>query len=98
MNQHTENKIKTDVNFRFFHKTRRRIHHALNGKLKSSSTLDIFGLDIDIYRKRIEFQMTADLNWKSIDIDQVRAFSFIDISNDGHLKGAFCWKNTQHLS
>ena len=33
---------KTDVFFRLFGNTRRRIHHALIGKSKSSSTRDIF--------------------------------------------------------
>ena len=30
------NRSETDVNFRLIRNTRRRIHHALNGKLKSS--------------------------------------------------------------
>ena len=33
--------IKTDVGFRLIRNTKRRIHHALNGKTISSSTLDI---------------------------------------------------------
>ena len=32
------NRRKTDVNFRLIRNTRRRFHHALNGKPKSSST------------------------------------------------------------
>ena len=32
------NRRKTDVNFRLIRNTRRRIHHALNGKSKSIST------------------------------------------------------------
>ena len=40
----TEN--KTDVNFRLISITRRRNHHALNGKSKSSSTRDILGIII----------------------------------------------------
>ena len=35
-----KNTYKTDVNLRLFKNTRRRIHHALNGKSKSSSTRD----------------------------------------------------------
>ena len=42
--------LKTDVNFRLFRNTRRRFHHALNGKSKSSSAKEILGLDIDAYR------------------------------------------------
>ena len=34
-----KNRIKTDDIFRLIHNTRRKIHHALNGKSKSCSTL-----------------------------------------------------------
>ena len=54
----SKTKKRTDVNFRLIHNTRRRIHHALNGKFRSSSTNEIFGIDINTYKKRIEFQMT----------------------------------------
>ena len=65
--------IKTDVSFRFIRNTRRRYHHALNGKLKSTSTLDILGIDIETYRKRIEFQLNPEMNWSNIEIDLVKA-------------------------
>ena len=32
--EYTKNRYKTDVNFRLIKNTRRRIHHALNGKSK----------------------------------------------------------------
>ena len=36
MKEYIKNIIKTDVNYRLFRNTTRRIHHALNGKLKLS--------------------------------------------------------------
>ena len=45
-----KNRIKTDVNFRLIRNTRRRIHHALNGKSKSISTKEILGIHIDSYK------------------------------------------------
>ena len=42
MNEYIKNRKKTDVNFRLIRNTRRRIHHALNGKSKSSSTIYIY--------------------------------------------------------
>ena len=97
MNWYIKNRIKTDVNFRLIHNTRRRIHHALNGKTKSSSTRDILGIDIDTYRKWIEFQFTPDMTWNNIEIDDVKAICLFDISDDDQLKEAFNWKNTQPL-
>ena len=86
-----------DVNYRLITNTRRRIHHALNGRLKSSSTKDIIGIDIDLYRKWIEYQMTPEMNWNNIEIDHVKAICLFDVSRDEELKDAFNWKNTQPL-
>ena len=77
--------------------TRLRIHHALNGKSKSSSTRDFLGIDIDIYRKWIQWQFTPEMNWSNIEIEYAKAICLIDVSNDEGLKEAFSWKNTQPL-
>ena len=47
-----------DVSFRLLRNSRRRIHHALNGKSKSSSTREILGIVFDTFKKWIEYQMT----------------------------------------
>ena len=63
-NEYIKKRTKTDVNYRLIDNTRYRTHHALNGKMKSSSTKNLLGTDIDIYRNWIEIQMTPDINWK----------------------------------
>ena len=95
--KYEKKRINTDVNFRLIKNTRRRIHHALNGKTKSSSTRDILGIDIETYKKWIEFQMTPEMNWSNIEIDHVKPICMFDVSNDEQLKEAFSWKNTQPL-
>ena len=95
--QYEKNRRKTDVNFRLIRNTRRRIHHALKGKSKSSSTREILGLDIDLYRKWIEFQFTPEMNWFNIQIDHVKPICLFDVSKDEELKEAFRWENTQPL-
>ena len=50
MNEYVKNRIKTDVNFRIIRNTGRRIHQALQGKTKSSSTKDMLGIDIETYK------------------------------------------------
>ena len=97
MNDYIKNRIKIDVIFRIIRSTRRRIHKALNGKLKSSSTRDIIGIDIDPYRKWTEWQMTPDLNWSNAEIDHVKPICVFDVSKEEELKEAFNWKNTQPL-
>ena len=91
------NKRKTDVNFRLICNTRRRIHHALNDKSNSSSTLEILGIDIETYKKWIEFRRTPDMTWDNIEIDHVKAICMLDVSKDEELREAFNWKNTQPL-
>ena len=97
MNENIKKKIKTVVNFLLIRSTRRRIYHALNGKTKSSSTGNILGMDIDLYRKWIEFQMTSEMNQSNIEIDHIKASCMFDVSKDEELREAFNWENTQHL-
>ena len=94
---YTNNRYKTDVNYRLICKTRSRILQALRGKLKSTSTKEILGIDIDLYRKWLEFQFTPDMNWENIEIDHVKPICLFDVSDDEQLKEAFSWKNTQPL-
>ena len=94
-NEHIKNRIKTDVSFRLTHNKRRRMHHALNGKSKSSSTIEILEIDIETYRRCIKWQMTPEMNCENV--DHVRPISSFDLSGDKQLKEAFNWRNTQPL-
>ena len=91
------NKYKTDINFRLTCKTRSRIHQALRGKSKSSSTKEVLDIDVNLYKKWLEFQFTPEMNWESMEIDHVKPICLFDISDDEQLKEAFNWKNTQPL-
>ena len=42
-------KKETNVNYRLFNNARCQIHQVLKGKVTSSSTVDILGLDIDTF-------------------------------------------------
>ena len=92
-----KNRIQTDVNFQLIRNTRRRIHHASNSKSKSSSTRDLLEIDINLYKKWIEFQFTPEMNWSNIEIDHVQPICMFDVSDYDELKRAFNWKNTQPL-
>ena len=54
-------------------------------------------MDIDTYRKGLEFQFTPEMNWNKIEIDHVKAICLFDVSKDEKLGEAFHWKNTQPL-
>ena len=92
-----KNKRETDVKFRLISNTRNRIYNSLKGMTKQSSTKDISGIDIETYKKGIEYQMTPEMNWSNIEIAQVKAICLYDVSKDEELGEAFNWKSTQPL-
>ena len=71
------------------------IHKALNGLSKSTSAEDILGLDIEINRKRIQVQMTPEINWSNVEINHVKPIPSIEVSKDEELRKTFNWINTQ---
>ena len=94
---YTNNRYKTDINFRLISNTRSRIYNSLKGMTKQSSTKKILGIDIDLYRKWLEFQFTPEMNWLNIEVDHIKPICMFDVSDDEQLKEAFSWKNTQPL-
>ena len=96
-NRYLKNKRETDVNFQLISNTRNRIYESLKGMIKQSSTKEILGIDIDSYKKWIEFQITSEMNWSNIEIDHVKPICMFEVSRDNELKEAFNWNNTQPL-
>ena len=90
-------KYKTGINFRLICITRIRIRQALNRKTKSISTKEILGIDNDIYRNSIKFQITPETYWTNIEIEHVKPISMFDVSDDEQLKEPFKQRNTQPL-
>ena len=95
--KYKNNRYKTDINYRLICITRSRIRQALNRKTKQSSSINILGIDINLYRKWLEFQFTPEMNWENIEIDHVKPICMFDITKDEELKEAFNWRNTQPL-
>ena len=96
-NINLKNKRETHVNFRTISNTRNRIYKSLKGMTKQSATKDILGVDINLHRKWIEYQMTPEMNWSNIENDHVEATCLFDVSKNEELGEAFNWKNTQPL-
>ena len=88
--QYIKNRYETDITFIPFQNTRHRIHHALNGKSKSSSTKDGFGIDIVNYRKWIEYQITTEVNWSNREIDHLKPIFSFEVSDKDELQEASC--------
>ena len=56
-----KNKRATDDNFRTISNIRNRIYKSSKGMSKQSSTKKILGIDIETYKKSIEYQMTPEM-------------------------------------
>ena len=59
---YSNNRYKTDNNFRLICKTRSRIRLVLRVNEKSSSIKDVLRNYIDIYRKWFEYHFTPEMN------------------------------------
>ena len=94
---YTNNRYKTDINFRLICKTRCRNYKTLKSMTKQSSSIIILGIVVDTYRKWIEFQFTSQMNWSNMEIHHVKPTCMCDVSDDEQLKEAFSWKNTHTL-
>ena len=94
---YSNNKYKSDINFQIICKTRSRIYKSLKGMIKQSSSRDLLDIDIDTYKKWLEFQFTPEMNWSNIEIDHVKPIYMFDVTKDIELREAFNWKNTQPL-
>ena len=55
------------------------------------------GIDIDTFKKRIEFQMTPEMNWYNIEIDHGKPICMFEVSKDEEIREVFIWKNFQPL-
>ena len=64
---------------------------------KQSSTKEVLGIDIDLYRNWIEWQFTPEMNWSNTEVDHVKPVCVFDKSDNEQLKEAFIWRNTQPL-
>ena len=78
-------------------KTRSRIYKALQRKSRSTSSKELLGIDIENYRKWIEWQFTPEMNWTNIELDHIKPICMFDLSKDEELREAFNWRNTQPL-
>ena len=94
INLRERRRLAIHVNYRLIKNTRRRNHKAFNRKTKSLSTRGNLGIDVETYRKWIEWRMTPEMNWSIIEIDQVMPVCMFDVPKDDELKEAFSWKST----
>lgn len=92
-----------DPNYRLIKNFRSRIRIALKGILKTDTSINILGCDIEFFKKYIELQFKEGMNWDNYGIngwhiDHKIPVSWFNLSNPNCLKLAFNYKNHQPLS
>ena len=92
-----KNSRHTTPNCRLIQNLRFSVYRTLKGSLKTSSTKDLLGFEIEDCKKRIEFQLAPKMSWNNIHIDHVKPICSFDVSKDEGLREAFIWKNTELL-
>lgn len=94
-----KHKRKTDKNFQIQEVLRSKIHKMLKGKKSSFS--NYLGIDIELFKKWIEYQFKSDMNWDNFgtlwQLDHILPINQFNFENDIDKKVCFNWTNLQPL-
>jgi len=98
--EYQRNRLKNDSDFRLKHLLRRRVRHALRGKIKSGRTFDLIGCPSHYLRIHLEKQFKTGMSWGNYGewhIDHIRPCASFDLSDPDQQKQCFNFKNLQPL-
>ena len=79
---------------RKIHNLRNLIYKALKSIIKSSSSKDLFGIEIDFCKHWIEYQMISEMKWNNNHINQVKPVVSFDVSKEEKLIETRKWKKS----
>lgn len=97
-----QEKYKNDIEYRLTLLLRSRMRHALNGKLKISTTKELLGCTLSEFKKHIEDQFAEGMSWKNYGrygwhIDHIEPCASFDLSKPEDQKICFHYTNLQPL-
>jgi hypothetical protein len=87
----------TDPAYKVVCLLRGRLRHALNGKAKAASTMELVGCDRDHLLFHLESQFTEGMNWQNIHIDHIQPCSGFDLEDEEQQRVCFHYTNLQPL-
>lgn len=100
-NKKRNKRTKTDNNFKIKKNMRCRIYHALKGKAKSASTIDLLGCTIEELWDHIESQfvegMTRDNYGAVWHVDHIRPCASFNLEKPEQQRKCFNWRNLQPM-
>ena len=68
---------------------RSRFYKSLKVIVRTLSTKDLLGIDIEFSGKRILYEMSPETNWNNSHIDHVNRSSSFDVTKDKSLRETF---------
>jgi len=101
-NKRYKERIINDVDYKMGLYLRIRIRMALQGKLKSDSTIELIGCDIKYLKDYLESQFDDEMSWTNWSmcgwhIDHIRPCASFDLSKEEEQRECFHYSNMQPL-
>jgi len=98
--QYKKHRYKTDLSYRLTCNLRRRLHRAIDGKLKNDSALKLLGCSIEELKTHLEKQFINGMNWNNYGkwhIDHIKPCSSFNLSDPLEQSRCFNYSNLQPL-
>lgn len=97
-----KNRLANDSQFKISKNLRTRINNALNGKIKSASTLELLGCSIEFLKIHLEKQFKYGMSWTNHTkngwhIDHIKPCASFDLTLLDQQKACFHYSNLQPL-
>lgn len=93
-------RLKTNLDFRILHRLRRRLNHALLGRDRGESTLELLGCSVEYFRFWMQLQFRPNMTWENYGqwhVDHKRPCASFDLSDSEQRKLCFHYSNLQPL-
>jgi len=100
VNKYTRNKYNTDINFKLRSNLHNRINDAIYKNVKSASTIQLIGCNIDEFKGFIELKFKEGMSWDNHGkwhIDHIKPCASFDLSKKEEQRKCFNYKNLQPL-
>lgn len=94
--------LANNIQARIKHNLRTRINSVLKGKIKSGSTLDMLGCDVEFFLNYIENKFLSGMTWQNHTrtgwhIDHIKPCASFDLTDPEQQKKCFHYTNLQPL-
>tara|TARA_R100000742_G_C4277878_1_gene100105 strand:- start:948 stop:2054 length:1107 start_codon:yes stop_codon:yes gene_type:complete len=96
------NKYHTNPQYKLSCLLRSRLSHAVRGRVKHSSTIDLLGMTIDDFKCYFKSKFKRGMSWKKflagdIHIDHIKPCASFDLTKESEQKKCFHYTNLQPL-